>query len=71
MVCKILYVSEYIKNCDISKFGEGCEQCLPLFKSSWIVIIGVVILCIIILSIILTLTRRGSFINQNGDRVNL
>jgi len=50
MTCRIFYSSEYIKVCDISKFGEGCEKCIPIFKSDWmlpIIIIGVI--CIMFL----------------------
>ena len=52
MVCKILYSPEYIKGCDISKFGEGCEQCIPIFQSSLMLPILTVLICAIILTII-------------------
>lgn len=56
MVCKIFYASEYIQDCDISKFGEGCEQCVSLFRSSWTNPIIIVLFCalaIFIISIII------------------
>jgi len=61
MVCKLFYVSEYIQGCDISKFGEGCEKCVPLFKSSWMtpIILIEVICCIIGLAIILSKFNKG------------
>jgi hypothetical protein len=56
MVCKIFYSSEYIKDCDISKFGEGCEQCVPLL------VIGVIILCVIIIFIEYVLLYRNEYL---------
>jgi len=45
MVCKLFYVSEYINGCNISQFGEGCEKCVPLFKSSLMISIIVLGIC--------------------------
>jgi len=53
MTCAIGYASEYIDDCDISKFGEGCETCVPLFKSNFMIPIIVVAACTLILFIII------------------
>lgn len=55
MVCQIFYSSEYINGCNIAKFGEGCEKCVPLFKSVWmldVAMIGIYCLAIFVLSLI-------------------
>ena len=52
MVCKLFYSSEYINGCNISKFGEGCEKCIPLFKSEFMFAIFIVGICALILFIL-------------------
>jgi len=32
MTCKVFYESYYPANCDISKWGEGCEKCISIFN---------------------------------------
>jgi hypothetical protein len=58
MTCSVLYASEYISGCDISKYGEGCEKCVPLFKSDLILPICITGGIVIILSIILLYLKR-------------
>ena len=72
MVCQILYASEYIQGCNISKFGEGCEKCVPLFKSSLmipIVAIGICLLIFLVVAIYIMLNPnilKGSFEGGQG-----
>ena len=54
MTCAIGYSSEYIKGCDIAKFGEGCETCVSLFQSSWVWVIITVAISTAILGLIIT-----------------
>lgn len=55
MVCRIGYASEYIAGCNISQFGEGCESCVPIFTSSWILPIIVVVVAVIVLGVLVKL----------------
>jgi len=34
MTCELFSQSYYPPTCDISKYGEGCEQCLGLFQAN-------------------------------------
>lgn len=52
MVCKLFYSSEYLKDCDISQFGEGCESCVPVFQSSLIIPV-IFIFCIVVFFILI------------------
>ena len=68
MTCQIGYASEYIKGCDISKFGEGCESCVPLFKSSLIIPIIAVLFCTIVLTILIIILRKYYSFPQDGGK---
>jgi hypothetical protein len=49
MVCALGYVSEYVQGCDISKLGEGCEKCVQLFKSEWMLPVGIIALAVLLI----------------------
>ena len=48
MVCAVFSKSEYIEGCDIIKFGEGCEKCLPFDWSPIIISISFMLIIIVI-----------------------
>jgi hypothetical protein len=72
MVCGLFYSSECIKGCDIAKFGEGCEQCIPLFKSSWMIVIFAVGICCLA-SLIIAITYSVIYRNRSfpADEIQL
>jgi formate-dependent nitrite reductase membrane component NrfD len=57
MTCGTFYASEYIANCDISKFGEGCEKCVPIFESNLMLPIWIIMGIVAFLGIIILITR--------------
>ena len=59
MTCQIGYASNYIEGCDISKFGEGCEACVPLFKSNLMIPIIAVAACTLILFLLIKYTENN------------
>ena len=64
MTCDALggYTSEYIQGCDITKWGEGCEKCVPLFNSSWMTVllsILVIVVVLFILSLLISIQKNG------------
>jgi len=51
MTCALWYQSEYIEGCNIYKFGEGCERCIPIFsfENPWLLPLLLIGVCGLIL----------------------
>ena len=68
MVCKAFYASEYIQDCNISKLGEGCEKCVPLFNSSWKSVLLVILIIAIVLIVLGLLIPYAQIENNKNGR---
>ena len=66
MVCRVFSSSEYIEGCDIFKYGEGCERCVPL---EWKIPLFAFLICLgFIIFVILYLKRLNKKHLKKGDK---